>query len=194
MTILEKLLANAKANPKTGCLEWQRGRRKGYGVLRFEGQNHLAHRAAWAVANGPIPTGLCVLHKCDNPKCINPDHLFLGTIADNCHDRHAKGRDAKGDNHGSHTRPDRVARGTRHGSKTMPERILRGDDHPARKKPQSRARGEQNGLAKLTRELVIEIRNRFAAGGISCGKIAKEMGLSRGTIEHVVRRATWKHV
>ncbi|MGH7024521.1 MAG: HNH endonuclease signature motif containing protein [Caulobacteraceae bacterium] len=53
-----------------------------------------AHRLAWELANGPIPDGLLILHKCDNPVCCNPDHLFLGTAADNHADCAAKGRAA----------------------------------------------------------------------------------------------------
>ena len=55
-----------------------------------------AHRFAWYEANGPIPDGLLVLHKCDNPPCINVEHLFLGTHADNVADMVAKGRSTKG--------------------------------------------------------------------------------------------------
>jgi hypothetical protein len=65
----------------------------GYGRLN-DGRNCqiMAHQAAWALANGPIPAGLCVLHNCDNPPCCNPSHLFLGTKADNTHDMMRKGR------------------------------------------------------------------------------------------------------
>lgn len=66
----------------------------------------FAHRVAWQLANGEIPDGLCVLHKCDNPKCCNPSHLFLGTHADNAHDRDNKKRgkvpDNRGENHPHH--------------------------------------------------------------------------------------------
>jgi hypothetical protein len=76
-----------------GCWEW-RGRRmpKGYGKLNRGTKTVYAHRLAFELRNGPIPDGLYVLHKCDNPPCINPDHLFLGTQADNVRDRDTKGR------------------------------------------------------------------------------------------------------
>jgi hypothetical protein len=63
-------------------------------VFKSEGRSYLAHRVAWEFANGSIESGLFVLHKCDNPKCCNPAHLFLGTQADNVRDMILKGRKA----------------------------------------------------------------------------------------------------
>lgn len=79
-----------------GCIEWC-GRpltTGGYGVLRVKGVFTKAHRHAWAITNGLIPQGLFVLHRCDNPICVNPEHLFLGTAFDNMQDMAAKGRAA----------------------------------------------------------------------------------------------------
>ena len=76
-----------------GCIEWTEGRtNEGYGYKRHEGKSWLAHRWAWMMKHGPIPEGLCVLHRCDNPPCVNVDHLFLGTRVDNNNDKMAKGR------------------------------------------------------------------------------------------------------
>lgn len=85
------------------CWEWTARRHKqGYGLLsEWDGSRRsrlLAHRVSWEIANGPIPAGLCVLHRCDNPPCVNPRHLFLGTQVDNNLDRHLKGRTACGEN------------------------------------------------------------------------------------------------
>lgn len=79
-----------------GCKIWLAGKAHfGYGKIKSGGTfspNLLAHRVAWMLANGPIPKGLCVLHKCDVPACVNPEHLFLGTKADNNEDKMCKGR------------------------------------------------------------------------------------------------------
>ena len=89
------------------CWEWQAcADSTGYGRFLLEGINVLAHRVAWELAFGPIPKGegfhgTCVCHKCDNRKCCNPNHLFLGAQKDNVHDCIAKGRKAiaRGENH-----------------------------------------------------------------------------------------------
>lgn len=75
------------------CIEWRGARhRQGYGSQRVGGRTVLAHRVAFERANGPIPNGLHVLHRCDNPPCVNPEHLFLGSHQDNMDDRQRKGR------------------------------------------------------------------------------------------------------
>lgn len=76
----------------SGCWEWTGGKVKGYGRLGFEGSELRAHRLSWAIHKGRVPTGVSVLHVCDNPPCVNPEHLFLGTQTDNVADREAKGR------------------------------------------------------------------------------------------------------
>jgi hypothetical protein len=73
---------------------------KGYGRWTVEGRKVFTHRYAWTITNGPIPDFLRVLHTCDNPPCVNPDHLWLGTDADNGRDKKEKGRAAKGENNG----------------------------------------------------------------------------------------------
>lgn len=82
-----------------GCIEWTQHRtRKGYGYGwdRVTRTKRQAHRMAYERANGPIPPGMFVCHRCDNPPCINPEHLFLGTNAENIRDCIAKGRIARG--------------------------------------------------------------------------------------------------
>lgn len=76
-----------------GCWLWTGGRTsEGYGCVRFHGRTDRAHRVAYEMTSGPIRPGLCVCHRCDNPICVRPSHLFLGTNRENAQDRHAKGR------------------------------------------------------------------------------------------------------
>jgi hypothetical protein len=75
------------------CWEWTAGcGTLGYGHHKYKTKTIRAHRFSWCLFYGEIPDGLNVLHKCDNRKCVNPDHLFLGTIKDNVDDMIAKGR------------------------------------------------------------------------------------------------------
>lgn len=76
-----------------GCILWTAGKtRQGYGKTTYQYRTLVAHRAAWENIYGRIPNGLLLLHKCDNPACINIDHLFLGTQQDNMNDMRRKGR------------------------------------------------------------------------------------------------------
>lgn len=96
-----------------GCWEWQAARNPtGYGHLNGQSGGY-AHRYAWELANGrSIPPGMCILHRCDNPPCVRPDHLMLGTHRDNIRDAIAKGRMS----HAKLTLPDIEAIGALRGS------------------------------------------------------------------------------
>lgn len=90
--IKDALLERCEKDPVTGCWNWKLRLNPDYGSFCFRKKQYKAHRMSYAVFNGPIPKDLFVLHKCDNSKCINPDHLFVGTQLDNIKDCRRKGR------------------------------------------------------------------------------------------------------
>lgn len=82
-----------KVNKADGCWEWTgHTNPNGYGMIAAAGGKRSAHRVAYELCNGAIPTGLCIRHTCDNPICVNPAHLVAGTSQDNVDDRVARGR------------------------------------------------------------------------------------------------------
>ena len=150
------------------CWPWRAGRlQKGYGTFSIGGRgpNFLAHRVAWEIVHGRVPAGLCVLHHCDNPCCVNPGHLWVGTHADNTQDALRKKR----------LRP---ATGKRHGTHTHPECF----------------RGERRRTAKLTEGLVRDLRKAYAKGDTTFTALGQEYGVSYVTVRNAVRGETWAYV
>jgi len=97
----QRFWSKAKVGRKNKCWNWKASKTNdGYGRIQVNKENWLAHRLSWTIHNGRIPKGMHVLHKCDNPACINPSHLFLGSHLDNMRDKTKKGRGAKGEKHG----------------------------------------------------------------------------------------------
>jgi hypothetical protein len=126
--------------------------RDGYGMFNPRGgtSEQRAHRWSWLLNVGSIPDGDHVLHRCDNPPCIRPEHLFTGTELDNARDKVAKDRHAY---------------------------------------------GEHNANAKLTADNVVEMRRRYAEGGVSYRELAEEYGLQWwSSAKNIIRRRSWKHV
>lgn len=94
MSVMDRFKSKYRVNPVSGCWKWIASYAPGgYGQFCFDGSMRRAHRVSWIIHNGPIPEGMLVCHRCDNPSCVNPEHLFLGTHKDNMRDMIAKGRD-----------------------------------------------------------------------------------------------------
>jgi hypothetical protein len=127
-------------------------------------KGRYAHRFSWRLHRGAIPEGLVICHTCDNPLCVNPEHMFLGTMAENNADMRAKGRQARGERHGM------------------------------RKHPHRRARGERQGNARLTEADVHAIRQLYATGGITQKVLGQQFGVSREHVRDIVRGKRWTHL
>jgi hypothetical protein len=161
------------------CWEWTGCKDEcGYGHLGVNRRAAGAHRIAWELAHGAIPEGQEVCHSCDNRGCVNEKHLFLGTHLDNMQDCAAKGRQG-------------AAYGDKNGSRLYPERLVRGDTHPARLHPETK-QGERNGRAKLTMQIVQDIRGRQTTGE-SLAALAREYGVTRTTVWSIIHRKTWAY-
>lgn len=149
------------------CWHWDRGRDfDGYGKFAFKGTTLRAHRVSYYLHYGVDPLDLLVCHRCDNPRCVNPYHLFLGTASDNIQDAFDKGRLI----------------------------VPAGDEHWTRAHPEYHPRGEQVGGAKLTTADVIEIRRLYTVERIKQGDIAKRFGVTRECISAIIRGKNWTHI
>jgi len=163
--VRERLERSFVPEPNTGCWLWALSSTSlGYGWIKINGRSVAAHRVSYREFVGPIPDGLCVLHRCDTPACINPAHLFLGTVADNNRDAKDKGRWS--------FRP-------------MP----RGEACPL-SRPR---RGSGNPFAKLNEAQVLAARKAYASGE-KVGALAKRFNLSVSGMRDVVLGLSWKDV
>ena len=157
----EKINKDGPVQPHmdTACWEWTAGKsRQGYGRLFELNTGQLrAHRVSWVLHNGePIPEGLLVLHECDNPSCVNPAHLFLGTYQNNTDDMIRKRRGY----------------------------------FPGVKNP----RGSQNGMAKLTEDQVLQIRELYQSTQFTQVELGNRFGITNSVINKIVNRNSWSHI
>lgn len=152
--------------PKGDCWEWIAGRfPEGYGSFWLVDRSYGAHRIAFWIETGRWPEAL-ICHRCDNPPCVRPSHLFEGTEADNSADMAMKGRAAR----------------------------FTGDSHPSHKYPERVPRGEEHHAATLTTQTVLNIRALYAAGNLQQKEIAKQFGLDPRLVGKIVRRERWVHI
>lgn len=146
-----------------------------YGAFNIGKTKTKSHRFSWELEYGPIPEGMNVLHHCDTPACVRPDHLFLGTQKDNVLDMVQKNR------HWMHVNPEKRLTGERHWTRINPQAI----------KPINQ--GEKSHTAKLTPQDVRMIRIR-ANHGEAQKEIAKDYPVNSSTISGIITRKYWKHI
>lgn len=206
----ERFWARVEKQGIEECWEWQGAQNCGYGILtmRFPGgrDQWRAHRLSWTLHFGAIPENRFVCHKCDNPGCVNPHHLFLGTGADNMNDAKIKGRTTIGEKHP--------------GVKLSEKEVLEIRKKYATGSFLQRDLGTEFGIAettvsqiilgkiwtllpgavssrhygkKLTPEMVQEIRRRWEEGE-SRRQLVRAFGVNPVTIWQIVTRRTWKGI
>lgn len=193
-----------------GCINWTGPTRpNGYGIAYYHGKIFGAHRLVYMLLVRGIPYGLYVLHKCDNRRCVNPEHLFLGTHRDNMRDMVEKHRHCHRERHNraklteqdvADIRNSTEATGkltARYGvSASAIHRVRTGkywpdDTPPPTTWDDGKRRGQQHPGTKLTNEDVAAIRARHAAGE-STKELAAEYGMSYSGLSHMVSGRTWK--
>ncbi len=181
-----------KVGKGPGCWEWRgRRHRQGYGVFWIGRKILLAHRFVYELQHGPLPPGQCVCHRCDNPPCVNPGHLFAGTQRDNMQDRSRKRR-----GHRLSEGDARAVRLLREVGVPVAEVAARFGVSRAtvlREAPGWGLAGERNGHAKLTAEAVRAMRRRHGRGE-KVARLAHDFGVSEASVYRIVTRQSWKSV
>lgn len=164
---IDRFWQKVAVSAQDACWDWSASCfRDGYGQFKASGKNLKAHRVAFYLHHGIDPLQNLVCHSCDNRRCCNPAHMFLGTPRDNAHDAIRKNRfvAASGDQHGSRT------------------------------KPESRARGERIASSVLTATEVRLIRDLYAGGEMTQSEIAARFRVTREAISRIITGRNWAHI
>lgn len=196
---------------KEVCWEWQRGKNiGGYGNFDLRGKTFVSHRIAFFMENGIDPKDLCVCHKCDNPACVNPNHLFLGTDKDNVHDMHKKGRFGLRRGEGTHNsklkdfQVKEILEKHKNGqsvpslckeynvSSAIVHSILRRVTRKFLSEGYEKRKLEY-GNSKLNKSKVLEIRKKFSDGEAT-KELAKLFNVTIASISYIVNRKTWANI
>ena len=158
-----------KVDKTDSCWLWTAARfSNGYGAFRVGSQQRRSHRVIWEDLYGPVPTDLVICHRCDVKHCVRPEHLFLGTQADNIADRDAKGHAPMGNRNGMRLHPERAA-------------------HAA-------ARGEASGRVRYTTDEVLRWREMYATQDWTIRSWADHLGVNHNTLFAAISRRSWRHV
>ncbi|OHD24489.1 MAG: hypothetical protein A2Y38_07640 [Spirochaetes bacterium GWB1_59_5] len=152
-----------RAIVRNGCWGWKGSRdAKGYARVQLSGTGtRIASRVSWIAHNGEVPAGLVVCHRCDNPGCTNPAHLFLGTQSDNMTDCAQKGR------HASVAHPERVPRGSKHWKARLTEEQVLEIAAALRAGVTQQALADRFGIARSTVGHISQGRNWVWLIGLS---------------------------